>query len=153
MQGLLISLSLAMTVAVLLVVPNQGAPALVLCAVLACGAALIIRRVGGTERTFLLQLFIGALLIRVLLATVIFAFNLQEFFGGDAYTYDMQGYALLRVWHGDMSYKSVLMDPLETFWGMPYYIAAIYALVGRNMLAVQFINSIMGAATAPAAYL
>ncbi|HYX40618.1 MAG TPA: glycosyltransferase family 39 protein, partial [Pyrinomonadaceae bacterium] len=81
------------------------------------------------------------------------AFNLQEFFGGDAYTYDMQGYALLRVWHGDMSYKSVLMDPLETFWGMPYYIAAIYALVGRNMLAVQFINSIMGAATAPAAYL
>src|SRR5205814_1042491 len=38
-------------------------------------------------------------------------------------------------------------------WGMPYLVAFIYALVGRNMLAVQFFNAIIGAATAPVIFL
>src|SRR5205085_1642447 len=153
MQGLLISLSLAVIIGVLLSAPNNGAPALVLCAIVACGVGLIVRRMGEMDRTFLIELFVGALLIRVALGTMIFAFGGQEFFGGDATTYDNLGNALLHVWHGDMRYKDVLADWLETFWGMPYYVASVYALVGRNQLAVQFTNSIMGAATAPAAYL
>src|ERR1041384_647685 len=153
MQGLLISLSLSVIVGVLLLAPTNGGPALVLCASIAFGVAFLVRRMGEVDRTFLVELFVGALLIRVALAALIFSFGWQEFFGGDAYTYDMLGSAMLHVWHGDMRYKDVLADALETFWGMPYYIAAIYALVGRNMLAVQFVNSIMGAATAPAAYL
>ncbi len=36
---------------------------------------------------------------------------------------------------------------------MVYLVAAIYALIGRNMLAVQFVNAVMGAATAPIIYL
>jgi 4-amino-4-deoxy-L-arabinose transferase-like glycosyltransferase len=38
-------------------------------------------------------------------------------------------------------------------WGMVYVVAAVYALVGRNMLAVQFINAVFGAATAVVIYL
>src|SRR5207253_1610454 len=38
-------------------------------------------------------------------------------------------------------------------WGMLYVVAAIYAVVGRNMLAVQFFNAVMGAATAPVIFL
>src|SRR5205814_9773367 len=38
-------------------------------------------------------------------------------------------------------------------WGMPYLVAFIYALVGRNMLAVQFFNAVIGAATAPVIFL
>jgi 4-amino-4-deoxy-L-arabinose transferase-like glycosyltransferase len=38
-------------------------------------------------------------------------------------------------------------------WGMLYIVAVIYRLLGQNMLAVQFFNSILGAATAPIIYL
>lgn len=153
MQGLLIGASLAVMVVVLLLVPQNGAPAILLCAVLTLGTSLIIWQVGGPERKSLLHLFVGALLIRMLVGTMIFAFGLQEFFGGDALTYDRLGYALWHVWHGEMRFKEVIASAVETFWGMPYYVAAIYSLVGRNLLAVQFSNAVMGAATAPAMYL
>jgi 4-amino-4-deoxy-L-arabinose transferase-like glycosyltransferase len=38
-------------------------------------------------------------------------------------------------------------------WGMLYLVAVIYGLVGRNMLAVQFFNAVLGAVTAPIIYL
>ncbi len=154
MQGLLIGAALVVTLLVVLVAPAQGAPAVLLCVVLAGGVGLAIQRIGSADdRRFLWQLFIGALLVRVVVGALVFAFNLQDFFGGDALTYDKQGFALWRVWHGETRYKEELIGVVETFWGMPYYVAAIYSIVGRNLLAVQFINSIMGAATAPAIYL
>jgi 4-amino-4-deoxy-L-arabinose transferase-like glycosyltransferase len=153
MQGLLISLALVVVTGIIIALPAQGAPALLLCGVVACAVGYVIRRMGGGERSFLLYLFVGALLVRLVIASIIFGFHQQEFFGGDALAYDNFGYALLRVWHGDVAYKDWLGGEIDTFWGMPYYVASIYALVGRNPLAVQFINSIMGAATAPAIYL
>ena len=154
MQGLLIGAALAVMAFVMLAVPSHGAPALGLCIVLALGAAYILRRMATPEeRRFLLYLFVGALLVRVLLGTIIFAFSLQDFFGGDALAYDGMGFALARVWHGEARYKAQLDSIAENFWGMPYYVAAVYTLVGHNLLAVQFINSVMGAATAPLLYL
>ncbi len=38
-------------------------------------------------------------------------------------------------------------------WGMLYMVAGIYALVGRNPLAVQMVVAVLGAATAPVIYL
>src|ERR1700730_3224497 len=38
-------------------------------------------------------------------------------------------------------------------WGMVYLVAAVYAFIGRNILAVQFVNSVLGAATAPIIFL
>jgi 4-amino-4-deoxy-L-arabinose transferase-like glycosyltransferase len=154
MQGLLIGAALAVAAFVLLITAGQGAPGLLLCVVLAFGAGYVIRRVAEPEeRRFLIYLFVGALLVRVVLASLIYAFRLQEFFGGDAITYDGQGYTVWLIWHGQSRFKGAIESVVETFWGMPYYVAAIYMLVGRNMLAVQLVNAVMGAATAPVLYL
>ena len=107
--------------------------------------------------SFLLKLFISALLIRMLLATIIFVFNAQDFFGGDAITYDFFGSALLRGWGGDRYYLSVANRYIGvgqgTGWGMIYLVAGVYGLIGRNMLAVQFINGVLGAAAAVVIFL
>lgn len=101
--------------------------------------------------SFLLQLFAWGLLIRMLVATGIFAFNTQAFFGGDATTYDFFGFAQMKAWQGDVYYK-VISDRFSAgqaaAWGMVKMIAVVYAIVGRNTLAIQFVNSVIGAATA-----
>src|SRR3712207_8566854 len=82
-------------------------------------------------------------------------FRLQEFFGGDAFTYDFYGMAVLDAYR----FKKGVMDAdvqiwvSGSGWGMLYIVAAIYAVVGRNMLAVQFFNAVLGAATAPIIFL
>ena len=93
MNALLAALALILGVVVALFVPG-GAPAVLLCALLAAAAAALVARVKD-QRTFLLQVFFGGLLVRALIATLIYGFELQDFFGGDAYTYDSVGHALL----------------------------------------------------------
>jgi hypothetical protein len=88
MNALLTLLALALSAGVLVIVPKEGAEALVVCAVVAGVAALLIRRTGSNKH-FLLRLFVGGLLIRVLVGAIIYGFRLQEFFGGDAYAYDL----------------------------------------------------------------
>ena len=134
----------------------DSAKAVLLCGVLGSFAGWIFykQRENGP---FLLRIFVAALLIRVLLGTIIFMFNGREFFGGDAIHYDYYGFAQLSAWQGDRYFKA-LMDlyisgGLAGAWGMVYMVAAIYAMLGRNVLAVQFAVAVMGAATAPVIYL
>lgn len=101
--------------------------------------------------SFLLQLFAWALLTRMLVATGIFMYNVQEFFGGDAITYDFFGYAQMKAWQGDSFYKAIadrFMAGQASAWGMVNLIAVVYSVIGRNTLAIQFVNSVIGAATA-----
>ncbi|HEX7997623.1 MAG TPA: glycosyltransferase family 39 protein [Pyrinomonadaceae bacterium] len=158
MNSLLILLALAMCAGIAVLVPVYGVPAVVLCGTLAAAVGFGISRV-KEDGPFLLRIFIGGLLVRMLIGALIFIFQLQEFFGGDAFTYDFYGAALLKVWQGERFY----MVHVDMFvgsntsggggWGMLYYVASIYRLTGPNMLAVQFVNSIVGAATAPLIYL
>ena len=107
------------------------------------------------ERSFLVQLFAWAVLVRMLVATGIFIFNRQEFFGGDALTYDFYGYAQMQAWQGDSYYKAIatrFTAGQASAWGMINMIAAVYTLIGRNSLAIQFVNSVIGAATAVLVY-
>jgi 4-amino-4-deoxy-L-arabinose transferase-like glycosyltransferase len=125
--------------------------------VLVCGACALvvcffIKR-SELHQEFLLQVFISALLVRVLLASAIFVLRLQGFFGGDALTYDLQGHLLSLVWQNQLSYNEFARTSLENFYGMPYLVASIYTIVGRNMLAVQYLNAVLGAATAPVVYI
>jgi hypothetical protein len=156
MNSLLVFLALALCAVIAVFVPVYGAPAIIVCVVVATIAGLVISRV-KEDGPFLLRIFIGALLVRMLVGTLIFVFQLQDFFGGDALTYDFFGYALLKVWQGEQFYMVYVQQSVGTSsgggWGMLYFVAAIYRLVGQNMLAVQFVNSIMGAATAPIIYL
>ena len=74
-------------------------------AILLCGMlALIVTILIGRSRAhgqFLIRLFLAALLVRMIVATSIFVFNGQAFFGGDAFTYDNFGYLQVLGWHGD----------------------------------------------------
>jgi 4-amino-4-deoxy-L-arabinose transferase-like glycosyltransferase len=103
------------------------------------------------ERSFLLQLFAWGLLVRVLVSVAIFIFHAQEFFGGDAITYDFFGYAQMKAWQGD-AYLEVIsnnfMQGQASAWGMVKMVALVYTIIGRNTLAIQFVNSVIGAATA-----
>jgi len=108
------------------------------------------------EGQFLLQVFVAALLVRVLVGAVINVFELQEFFGGDAITYDFYGFALVKSWGGDHYYQTNVNaffgEYGQSAWGMVYMVGAIYRVIGRNMLAIQFTNAVFGAATAPAVF-
>lgn len=165
MNGFLIGLCLVTGALIVLVVPTLVEPyvlaygnvtvfdtgkAVLLCAALATIAGYISyrQRDGGP---FLLQIFLAALLVRVLLGTLIYVFHGQDFFGGDALSYDTDGWLQLLAWRGDRYLQNLLRSyasgEMAYGWGMIYMVATIYALVGRNMLAVQFVNSVFGAAT------
>jgi len=153
MNALLALLLLALGIFVSVFVPEYGSTAVLVGAGAACLAGYFIYRV-EIDRRFLLQLFAAGLVLRVAIGTIIFVAQLQDFFGGDAITYDGFGYALLRLWQGEIQFR----PEIDRFsagggWGMLYLVAAVYAIVGRNPLAIQFINAVIGSATAVVIYL
>ena len=154
MNSLLTVVSLAFAVGVVYLVPGDGATAVLLCAVAAAVAGFFLRRAEGG--VFLVQVFVAALLVRLAVAAFIFVFELHEYFGGDALTYDALGASVVDDWRGLLSpehYAEYVRPHLGNNWGMTYLTALIYVLTGRNMLAVQFFNAVVGAATAPLIYL
>src|SRR5258705_3579715 len=171
MNALLTLLYLLLCIGIVIFVPPLVAPyaveygvvtgfdvakAVLLCTALAALAGFYSYK-SDVDGKFLLRLFVAALLARMILGTTIFVFHGQEFFGGDALTYDFFGQAQLQGWWGDKYYQSIANQFVRSGegsgWGMVYVVAAVYALVGRNMLAVQLMNSVMGAATAVIIYL
>jgi hypothetical protein len=158
-------LALLLAGVIILVVPGQVAQyasvygtvtaydcakAVLLCSALAALAGWFVSR--AEYGPFLLKLFVAGVLLRVLIGVAIFVFNGQVFFGGDANTYDFFGAAQLSAWSGD-KYAEMLVQLFVgkgegSGWGMVYFVAAAYGLVGRNMLAIQLINAVIGAVTA-----
>lgn len=132
------------------------AKAVLLCTALATiiGFYVYKREENGTQ---LLRLFVAALIARMVIAVIIFAFRGQEFFGGDALTYDYFGNALMIGWGGDKFYQGIanqyIRAGLGSGWGMIYLVGAVYSVVGRNLLAMQLVNAVFGAATAVVIYL
>ncbi len=156
MNGLLLVLALVIFSVILLVTPAAGASA-TLVAVPVAGLVAWYIYSAKIDQRFLIRLFAAGLLVRIVVGTMIFVFQQQTFFGGDALTYDAFGYALLRTWEGDKYYQ-YFVDLFTgggrgSGWGMLYVVAVIYRIVGRNMLATQYVNSVLGAATAPLAYM
>ena len=156
MNALLAILALILCAVVVQISPSlaYGASAVILCGVLAGIAGLMISQV-KTDKTFLLRLFVGGLLIRMMIGVIIFFFHLQGFFGGDALTYDALGWIQLAALNSEGSYYQTLTHALvgDSGWGMVYMVTGVYGIVGRNMLAIQFINAVVGAATAPIIFL
>src|SRR5258705_7523233 len=115
MNALLTLLYLLLGVAIVIFVPPLVAPyaaehgvvtgfdiakAILLCTSLAALAGFYSYK-SDIDGKFLLRLFVAALLVRMTLGTAIFVFHSQEFFGGDALTYDFFGQAQLQGWWGD----------------------------------------------------
>src|SRR6185503_5121513 len=134
----------------------DAAKAVLLCTALATIAGYYSYK-RDADGSFLLRLFVAGLIIRIVVALAIFVFRGQDFFGGDAITYDFFGSAQLLGWGGDKYYQSLANQFVRSGegsgWGMVYLVAAVYGVVGRNMLAVQLMNSVIGAATAVVIYL
>lgn len=156
MNGLLLAIALVMLGSVMLMAPADGAGATLIALPVAALAAWGIYKPKIDQR-FLIRLFAAGLLVRIFVGTLIYVFQWQTFFGGDALTYDLFGFALMKTWDGDKSYQ-YLVDLFSgggsaSGWGMLYVVGVIYKIIGRNMLATQYINSVLGAATAPLAYM
>lgn len=136
--------------------PFDAAKAVLLCTGLAALAGLYAYK-RETDGTFLLRLFVAGLLARMIVGIAIFAFRGQDFFGGDALTYDYFGYAQLQGWFGDKYYQAIAQQFVRSGegsgWGMVYLVAAVYGIIGRNMFAVQLMNAVIGAATAVVIFL
>ncbi|HEV2828326.1 MAG TPA: hypothetical protein VGW76_12060 [Pyrinomonadaceae bacterium] len=171
MKAIISIVALAITLAILIFVPPLAAPfegmygpvtvsscalALGLCGLAACVAGFVIRQ-ERSHGSYLLYLFLFALLLRIVIGAAIFVFNGQEFFGGDALTYDYYGEQQLLAWGGSLDaaldVKRFVGEGYRSGLGMVYMVALIYGMVCRNMLAVQFFNSVLGAATAPIIFL
>jgi 4-amino-4-deoxy-L-arabinose transferase-like glycosyltransferase len=135
----------------------DSARALLVCGGLSiCVVAMLLQI--KEDRVFLVRLFIAALLIRMLVAGLVFGSNTQVFFGGDAYTYDTLGVSLIKSWEGSM-YDGWLVQRFtgagltSSGWGMVYLVGTVYSVIGRNMFAVQLVNAVAGALTAPIVFL
>ena len=171
MNALLTLLYLLLCVAIVIFVPPlvvpfvsdygvfsvfDAAKAVLLCTALATIFGLYAYK-SDVDGRFLLRLFVGALLVRMIIGLAIFTFKGQNFFGGDAITYDYYGLAQMLGWGGDKYYQSIANQFVRSGegsgWGMVYLVAAVYQLVGRNMLATQLMNCVFGAATAVVVYL
>lgn len=153
MNAALIFLLLLVCGGILFIAPNEGPAALAVCAVITVPTIILLSR--SEERTFLLRLFVAALIARLIIGAVIFSSNMQEFFGGDANTYDLFGRSLIQSWKGDAFHTSAYQGFISSgagAWGMLYLVAGVYSVIGRNMLAIQFINASVGAATAAVIY-
>jgi hypothetical protein len=102
---------------------------------------------------FLAEIFLGGFLFRVFLGLTIYHFGLELPLGGDSMTYDWYGLELAEVWRGgvgsDYLYHSQLAAPLSTAnWGILYWAAAFYYVFGHNLLLLNCVDSVIGAATA-----
>src|ERR1051325_9230593 len=100
MNTLIIAVVLVICGAVVWLMPADAPGALVLCAAVSAPTLIILARTHD-ERTFLMRMFIVGLLVRIILAVVINMGHMEEFFGGDANTYDIFGRSLLQGLHGD----------------------------------------------------
>ncbi|HET9525874.1 MAG TPA: glycosyltransferase family 39 protein [Pyrinomonadaceae bacterium] len=154
MNTIIIALTLLMGGAVLYLIPESGSGALALCAAVSLPTIYIVAR-GGEEKRFLLRLFTLAVLVRIIIASIIYLGNMQEFFGGDANTYHLFGQSLNQSWHGDDFHNSRYTAFIQSgagAWGMLYVVAAVYEVLGANMYAIQLFNASIGASTAVVVY-
>src|SRR5689334_726607 len=155
MNTLIIAALLIICIGLVWLMPALAPGALLWCALVSAPTVLILARTHDDEKQFLMRLFFVALLVRIMLASVINMGHLEEFFGGDANTYDIFGQSLLQGIHGDNYH----MEKYQSFvasgagaWGMLYLVAGVYEVVGRNLLAVQLVNASIGAATGIVVY-
>jgi hypothetical protein len=154
MNILIIASILAIFGGVIFIRPEEGPGALALCVLTSVPTIIILAR-EPEQRTFLMRLFLIAIIVRVILATAIFVAHWEEFFGGDANTYDLFGQSLVASWHGDVYHAGKFLSFTQSgasAWGMLYLVAVVYEVIGRNMLAIQLINASVGAATAVVVY-
>lgn len=133
----------------------EGAASILIVLVLST-ALLFLFRHFAEDKDFVTTVFLVALLIRLAFGIFVHVYELRDFFGGDALTYDNNGWRLAQYWTGEMPNFDTQLDRASSTkfpgWGMNYLVAAIYLFLGRNIFAAQSFCGVIGAATAPLIY-
>jgi Dolichyl-phosphate-mannose-protein mannosyltransferase len=154
MNTLIVLALLAVCGGVVYLKPGVAPGALVVCAVASLPTILVLAR-ERDDKTFLLRLFVLGVITRIIIATVILTAGFEEFFGGDAITYDLYGQSLAQAWHGDEYHAtrySNFAASGASAWGMLYIVAFVYEIIGTNRFAIQLLNASVGASTAITVY-
>ncbi len=154
MNTLIMGALMALCVGVVYLKPGVGPGALAVCAVASLPTILVLAR-EHEDKTFLLRVFILAVMARIIIATVIHTAGGEEFFGGDATTYDLYGQSLAQGWHGDEYHATRYANFAASgasAWGMLYIVAIVYEIIGTNRFAIQLLNAAVGSATAITVY-
>jgi 4-amino-4-deoxy-L-arabinose transferase-like glycosyltransferase len=138
-----------------LLVTDGGATSILVIAIFSFVFVETFRRYAD-DKEFVTWIFLGALAARLAFGLLVHTYDLREFFGGDANTYDFRGWMLVSQWFGESrildAESQLVLRTQGSGWGMYYFVAAIYSLLGRNILAAQSVCAVIGAATAPMAY-
>ena len=133
----------------------EGAASILVVLGLSTVVLLIFRRFSA-EREFLTTIFLAALLVRLAFGIFVHIYDLREFFGGDAITYDFNGWKLVEYWTGQIQSDDLLAQRAWSTagpgWGMNYLVGGLYYILGRNIFAAQSFCAVFGAATAPMVY-
>ena len=102
------------------------------------------------ESGFLSRVYIWTVGIRYALAILMNVFVTDSAFAaafwGDSGSYDTGGYQLALRWSGE-PITTAYMSTAVSGYGWVYFVGAIYFLFGRNQLAVQLLNGLMGGIT------
>ncbi len=135
----------------------EGAASILIVLAFSTVALMLFRRF-TEEKDFITTVFLGALLIRLAFGIFVHAFELREFFGGDALDLRLlAGWRLVDYWTGQIPVgRSWRCNRTRSTsgpgWGMNYLVGGIYYLLGRNIFAAQSFCAVFGAATAPMVY-
>ena len=109
--------------------------------------AVVTREKDDTQ--FLVRIWLIALGLRLAVALAVYTLDIRDYIAPDWKTYDFFGNELCRAWQGaqDTGAEWLLGGGAKyrSGWGMYYYSAAVYYVIGQNPLAVQLINCILGA--------
>lgn len=133
----------------------EGAVAALITTLFGTIAVYLIRTFFSKEDAELVtRIFLIALLARLLFGIIVEVYNLREFFGGDADTYDGRGYELVGVWFEQSLNNIGNRNPISmaSGWGMNYLTGFIYIFTGRNVFAAQSFCAVVGAAIVPMIY-
>ncbi len=133
----------------------EGNIAMLIVAILSVVTIILIRN-NAEDSQFLVRIFLVGLLARIIFGTFLHVFDMREFFGSDALTYDFLGQRLVDIWfHGapvDEFYSQRALSTGTPGWGLNYLVGFLYTITGQNILAAQFMCATIGAATAPMVY-
>jgi len=139
---------------IFLTVPD-GFVAILVTTILSALTIILIRQ-NTEDSKFLIQIFLVALVLRLIFGTFIHVFSLREFFGSDAISYDLMGKRLVDIWFHDATvndwFSQRALSSSTPGWGLTYLVAFLYSIIGQNILAAQFMCATIGAATAPMVY-
>ncbi|MEQ1922290.1 MAG: glycosyltransferase family 39 protein [Pyrinomonadaceae bacterium] len=133
----------------------KGVEAIVVVALMSAIAIAISRRF-TEDKEFITNVFLGALVARLIFGIVLHVYDLRDFVGTDANGYWVIANQIVEYWQGSASVMNEEMTRLLSLrgpgWGMNYLVACLYLVLGDSIFVAQSFCAVVGAATVPAVY-